>query len=215
MPPNFSPFTLRAKMIARMNKSPNCVSFFLSVVAVFCESPTTPDSLLLETSKYSSNVRFPSSSGTTPDRSLKLKSKRVSLSKSPRHPDMQQGVGVGKGGVIVNTSGKHGKPLVYVGLTPTADPCVYLYAATETQVHDNPNVAKFFLEEDMRKGTTMNLKFKQNSEEETFLPRQVAENVTFSTSKLSEIFNYFSVKPALISASRDYETFSANKVLYV
>ncbi|KAM7260263.1 hypothetical protein ACFE04_016004 [Oxalis oulophora] len=86
------------------------------------------------------------------------------------------GVGVDKGGVIVNTPGKHGKPPVYVGVTPSADPFVYLYAATETQVHDNPNLAKFFLEEDMHKGSTMNLKFKQNSEKETFLPRQVAKN---------------------------------------
>jgi hypothetical protein len=107
-------------------------------------------------------------------------------------------VGVGKGGVSVST-GHKGKP-VYVGVHPGASPFLYTYAATETQLHDDPNVALFFLEKDMHQGTTMNLHFTENSQKVSFLPRQVAEKVPFSSYKLPEIFNQFSVKPGSVEA---------------
>ncbi|MBN8152356.1 hypothetical protein J0J37_22540, partial [Vibrio vulnificus] len=56
-------------------------------------------------------------------------------------------VGVGKGGVSVNT-GYKGKP-VYVGVGQNPSPFDYLYAATATQLKEDPNVALFFLEKDM------------------------------------------------------------------
>ncbi|MUX45357.1 hypothetical protein GLN78_26280, partial [Shigella flexneri] len=66
-------------------------------------------------------------------------------------------VGVGKGGVAVNT-GKKGKP-VYVGVSKGPNPFVYNYAATADQLHDNPNIALFFLENDLKKYTKMTLHF--------------------------------------------------------
>jgi hypothetical protein len=107
-------------------------------------------------------------------------------------------VGVGKGGVSVST-GHKGKP-VNVGVTPGKNPFVYQYAATETQIHDDPNVALFFLEKDLQSGTKMNLHFTKNANTETFLPRQVSESIPFSSNKIPEILNRFSVKPGSMEA---------------
>ncbi|XP_052209358.1 BURP domain-containing protein 3 isoform X1 [Diospyros lotus] len=115
------------------------------------------------------------------------------------HPDdfrssKATNVGVGKGGVVVGTGSK-GKP-VYVGVTPGPAPFLYKYAATQDQLHDNPTVALFFLEKDMKPGRKMALHFvKSTPTGATFLPRQVAEKIPFSSDKLPEILNHFSVKP--------------------
>ncbi|KAG8657336.1 hypothetical protein MANES_03G066380v8 [Manihot esculenta] len=107
-------------------------------------------------------------------------------------------VNVGKGGVTVNT-GHKGKP-VYVGVKPGPDPFAYNYAATENQLHDDPNVALFFMEKDMYPGKTMNLHFTKNTNPTTFLPRQIANSLPFSSNKLPEIFNQFSVKEGSMEA---------------
>ncbi|KAG5412076.1 hypothetical protein IGI04_008395 [Brassica rapa subsp. trilocularis] len=111
-------------------------------------------------------------------------------------PGKRTDVGVGKGGVIVHTRHK-GRP-VYVGVTPGPNPFVYNYAASETQLHDDPKPALFFLEKDMVPGKAMNLRF--NAEDgydgkTAFLPRGEAETVPFESEKFSEILNTFSVKP--------------------
>ncbi|KAL1224299.1 BURP domain protein RD22 [Cardamine amara subsp. amara] len=108
-------------------------------------------------------------------------------------PGKRTDVGVGKGGVIVHTRHK-GKP-VYVGVTPGPNPFVYQYAASETQLHDDPKAALFFLEKDLVPGKTMNVRF--NTEDgyggkTKFLPRG---EVPFGSEKFSEILNRFSVKP--------------------
>lgn len=113
-------------------------------------------------------------------------------------PGGRTNVGVGKGGVSVST-GHKGKP-VYVGVHPGADPFNYLYAASENQLQDDPNVALFFLEKDMHPGTRMNLHFTETSETATFLPRQVAESIPFSSNRLPEILNQFSMKPGSVTA---------------
>ncbi|XP_022754555.1 BURP domain protein RD22-like isoform X2 [Durio zibethinus] len=100
----------------------------------------------------------------------------------------------GKGGVSVSTGNK-GKP-VYVNVSPF----IYRYAATETQVHDDPNVAIFFLEKDMHPRATMTLHFTENTETATFLPRQIAQKIPFSSDNLPEILNKFSVKPGSVEA---------------
>ncbi|KAG7972877.1 hypothetical protein I3843_07G203700 [Carya illinoinensis] len=107
-------------------------------------------------------------------------------------------VGVGKGGVSVNT-GHKGKP-VNVRVQPKGTPFQYQYAATENQLHDDPNVALFFLEKDLHPGTKMNLLFTKDSNEASFLPRQVTESIPFSSNKLPEILNTFSVKPRSVEA---------------
>ncbi|XP_044464593.1 BURP domain-containing protein 3-like [Mangifera indica] len=103
-------------------------------------------------------------------------------------------VNVGKGGVNVST-GPKGKPV-----NVNVSPFLYRYAASEDQLHDDPNVALFFLEKDMKVGTKMNLHFTENSNAATLLPRQVAKSIPFSSEKLPEIMNQFSVKPGSVEA---------------
>ena len=101
----------------------------------------------------------------------------------------------GKGGGGVNVHAGHkGKPVhVSVG---SKSPFDYVYAATETQLHDAPNVALFFLEKDLHSGTKLDLHFtRSTSNQATFLSRQVADSIPFSSNKVDFIFNKFSVKP--------------------
>ncbi|KAL6533915.1 hypothetical protein OROHE_013748 [Orobanche hederae] len=109
-------------------------------------------------------------------------------------PGRRTNVGVGKGGVTVGAGTRKGKP-IYVRVKPGPDPFQYLYAATETQLHDNPNVALFFLEKDLNAGNKMNLQFTRTTNEATFLPRRAAESIPFSSNKLPEILNTFSLNP--------------------
>ncbi|XP_012444310.1 BURP domain protein RD22 isoform X2 [Gossypium raimondii] len=104
-------------------------------------------------------------------------------------------VNVGGKGVGVNTGKPGGGTHVNVG-----DPFNYLYAASETQIHEDPNVALFFLEKDMHPGATMSLHFTENTEKSAFLPYQTAQKIPFSSDKLPEIFNKFSVKPGSLKA---------------
>ncbi|TQE02601.1 hypothetical protein C1H46_011757 [Malus baccata] len=100
-------------------------------------------------------------------------------------PGKRTNVGVGKGGVSVK---------------PRPNPFDYRYAATETQLHQDPNVAIFFLEKDMQRGTTMNLHFTTNSNTATFVSRETAESIPFSSNKLPEILNQFSVKSGSVES---------------
>ncbi|KAK7384900.1 hypothetical protein VNO78_30603 [Psophocarpus tetragonolobus] len=101
-------------------------------------------------------------------------------------------VNVGKGGVNVNTGPKKGKPVhVVVGKSPF----IYNYAASETQLHDDPNVALFFLQKDLHHGTKLNLQFTHTSDvEATFLPRSVADSIPFSSNNVNHILEKFSIK---------------------
>lgn len=119
-------------------------------------------------------------------------------------PGRKTKVGVGKGGVSVST-GHKGKP-VYVGVKPGPLPFLYKYAATENQLHDKPNVALFFLEKDLHPGTKMSLQFTRSSNTGTLLPRQVAKSIPFSSSKLPEILNQFSVTSGSLEAQMMEET---------
>lgn len=128
---------------------------------------------------------------------------------SVRKPGKRTKVGVGKGGVSVSMVHK-GKPVYHkdqLGLIPTIPiiptiPTVPIipivmttYGAAEDQPHDNPNVALFFMEKDLKKGTKMPLHFTKSTTPTTFLSRQVVEKIPFSSEKMPEIMNYFSVKP--------------------
>ncbi|GFP80267.1 dehydration-responsive protein rd22 [Phtheirospermum japonicum] len=109
-------------------------------------------------------------------------------------PGRRTNVGVGKGGVTVGTGTRKGKP-VYVRVKPGSNPFQYLYAATETQLQDDPNVALFFLEKDLHAGKKLNLQFTKTKNKATFLPRQTADSIPFSSNKLPEILNTFSLNP--------------------
>lgn len=102
-------------------------------------------------------------------------------------------VHVGNGGVSVHAGGK-GKH-VTVKVPGQSDPFLYNYAASETQLHDNPNVALFFVEKDLRPGTQMNLHFTKTTNDATFLPRDVAESIPFSSDRIPEILARFDVAP--------------------
>ncbi|KAK2453097.1 hypothetical protein QL285_000826 [Trifolium repens] len=71
----------------------------------------------------------------------------------------------------------------------------YISEVSETQLHDFQHVALFFLEKDLHHGTKMNMKFKNNSNYgKTFLPQEVANSIPFSSNKLENILNMFSIK---------------------
>ncbi|KAL1834664.1 hypothetical protein DCAR_0104874 [Daucus carota subsp. sativus] len=107
-------------------------------------------------------------------------------------PGDETDVGVGKGGVVVRSDHK-GKP-VYVGVSPGSNPFIYNYAASAAQLHDDPNVALFFLEKDLHQGANMELHFTRPTTQTPFLPRYVADSIPFSSNKVLEIFEKFSVK---------------------
>jgi hypothetical protein len=78
-------------------------------------------------------------------------------------------------------------------------PLFYLYALNESQIqlHDKQNVTFFFLKKDLHHGTKLNLQFKEttsNNNGTKFLPRKVANSIPFSSNKLENIFNKFSIK---------------------
>ncbi|KAG1367749.1 BURP domain-containing protein 3 [Cocos nucifera] len=109
-------------------------------------------------------------------------------------------VGVGHGGVSVNTRYPNKKKPVVVNVKPGNSPFIYNYAATETQLHDDPNVALFFLEKDLRPGAKMNLHFTQTTSSATFLPRQAAESIPFSSAKLPVILHQLSIESDSVQA---------------
>ncbi|KAF8034806.1 hypothetical protein BT93_C0967 [Corymbia citriodora subsp. variegata] len=108
-------------------------------------------------------------------------------------------VGVGEGGGVGVHTFHKGKP-VYVGVSPGLNPFNYQYAASETQLHDDRNVALFFLEKDLKPGTTMTLHFIKTSNSATFLPREEAKTLPFSSDKLSDILDHFSLTPGSVEA---------------
>ncbi|KAK3161858.1 hypothetical protein QOZ80_1BG0082350 [Eleusine coracana subsp. coracana] len=110
-------------------------------------------------------------------------------------------VGVGKGGVGVHVNPK--KKPVYVPVGPFQ----YMYAASETQLHDDPNVALFFRDRDLHAGTKMTLQFATTAGAAArFLPRAEAETVPFSTEKAPEILARFHVDPDSLQAAEMAQT---------
>ncbi|XP_016646968.1 PREDICTED: BURP domain-containing protein 5-like [Prunus mume] len=76
----------------------------------------------------------------------------------------------------------------------------------ETYPLGNKDLAIFFLEKDMRPGTTMKFQFPRNSNTATFLPRESTQSIPFSSNKLPEILNHFSVKPPSVEAKTIKQT---------
>ncbi|KAA3489795.1 BURP domain protein RD22-like [Gossypium australe] len=73
-------------------------------------------------------------------------------------------------------------------------------AGNSKQEFEDGNMATnkdvFFFESKLRPGTKMNLKvLTSKASETTFLPRPVADSIPFSTKKVAQVLNYFSVQP--------------------
>ncbi|CAL5431608.1 unnamed protein product [Camellia sinensis] len=97
-----------------------------------------------------------------------------------------------------------GKP-VYGGVS-RAIQSNYGFSATADQLHYNPNIVIFFLENDLKKYTKMTLRFTRITTSTIFLPRQVAEKIPFSSKKMPQILDYFSVKPNSMEAKAIKQT---------
>ncbi|XP_021986814.1 BURP domain-containing protein 3-like [Helianthus annuus] len=76
----------------------------------------------------------------------------------------------------------------------------YTEATPENQLKDNPNAALFFFENGLHLGKEMNLYFTKNDQKATFLPREIADSIPFSSNKLPQIYNEFSVNPDSVEA---------------
>ncbi|KAL9230320.1 hypothetical protein vseg_005688 [Gypsophila vaccaria] len=111
----------------------------------------------------------------------------------------------GKGGASVTVGGPKGKHAsVYVPGKPF--PFVYQYAATKTQLEDNPNVALFFVENDLKLRTQMTLYFTSSANKAPFLPYPIAQSIPFSSDKMMEIYRRFGVTPGSREAEIMKET---------
>ncbi|CAL2234802.1 unnamed protein product [Prunus armeniaca] len=77
---------------------------------------------------------------------------------------------------------------------------------SDNQLLHYKELAIFFFEKDMSPGATMKFQFPRNSNTATFLPRESAQSIPFSSNKLPEIFNHFSLKPTSVEAKTIKET---------
>ncbi|PKU79924.1 BURP domain-containing protein 3 [Dendrobium catenatum] len=127
----------------------------------------------------------------------------VGVQTGPTHKPGGTTVNVGKGGVGVDVKPK-GKPvLVHVS------PFIYNYAATDTQLHDNPAVALFFLRQDLRRGKQFTLQLAEGGgAAKSFIPRSSAESVPFSTAELPAILSRFSIPVGSAQAAATEKTLS-------
>ncbi|CAO2825899.1 unnamed protein product [Amaranthus hypochondriacus] len=112
------------------------------------------------------------------------------------------GVNVGNNGVDIR-SGKPnkgstnvhvGKGGTWVDVHPKGHPFLYKYAATQTQLKDNPNIALFFLQKHLKPGTQMNLHFTKSPNGAILLPRKISESIPLSSDKIPQILTRFNVK---------------------
>jgi len=101
----------------------------------------------------------------------------------------------GKGGPLVNVHGPKGKHL-YVSVKPRKPfPFRYKYAATKTQLEDNPNIALFFVEKDLNPRSEMTLQFAKSTNDAPVLPRLISQTIPFSSDKMPEIYHQLDVTP--------------------
>ncbi|KAK4756574.1 hypothetical protein SAY87_006701 [Trapa incisa] len=114
------------------------------------------------------------------------------------NPGRRTSAGARKGGAPITAPSRRKSFLI--GVIPIFSPFLYFYAASQTQLHHDPNVALFFLEKDLVKGKTMSLHFTKSANLAAFLPRQDAASIPFSSKSLPGVMDYFSVKPGSVEA---------------
>ncbi|KAJ9555879.1 hypothetical protein OSB04_010493 [Centaurea solstitialis] len=102
--------------------------------------------------------------------------------------------------VVGSGSGSSNSPFLYHA---------YKDAATHDQLKYDPNLVIFFFENELQRGKGMNLNFtKTTTPFSTFLPREVAETIPFSSKKLLEICARFDIKPDTLDSRLMNETLS-------
>ncbi|KAH9620772.1 hypothetical protein KSS87_003300 [Heliosperma pusillum] len=112
----------------------------------------------------------------------------------------------GKDGAVVTVGGPKGKhPVVFVKPRKPF-PFVYKYAATQTQLHDNPNVALFMVEKDLKPRTQINMQFTKSTNSASFLPRSIAESIPFSSETMSNVYQRLGITPGSSEAEAIKET---------
>ncbi|OAY67177.1 BURP domain-containing protein 3, partial [Ananas comosus] len=87
-----------------------------------------------------------------------------------------------------------------VGPGPYAGFFSYHYAASETQLRDDPSMALFFLEKDLRPGKKMTLHFPEVASGPAFLPRKEADAIPLSVEKLPKVLGRFGIQPDSVEA---------------
>ncbi|CAL8996591.1 unnamed protein product, partial [Prunus brigantina] len=78
--------------------------------------------------------------------------------------------------------------------------------AAEDKLLVHPTQRSFFLEKEMQPGTTMKYSLGRNINGECFLPRKIAQSIPFSSAKLPEVLNKFSMEPTSVEAAVIQET---------
>ncbi|XP_039142992.1 BURP domain protein RD22-like [Dioscorea cayenensis subsp. rotundata] len=128
------------------------------------------------------------------DDELKTKMTSVDVSKVGVNVDTRKG----HTGVNVDPKNHHKKRQRVVVTVPKYGPFLYNYAASDTQLKDDPNVALFFLEKDLHPGTELktNFNFTYNNKGTTFfVSSKKANSIPFSSSKLAQILTRLSIEP--------------------
>ncbi|KAL9230314.1 hypothetical protein vseg_005683 [Gypsophila vaccaria] len=105
----------------------------------------------------------------------------------------------GVGSVKSGAEKKH----VYAKLKPGLKPFDYNYASNKSI---SLGRSLFFLEKDMKHGHQMTINFPKSTNEATFLPKEKARSLPFSTHKMPEILHEFSVQPGSLEAQIIEET---------
>lgn len=95
---------------------------------------------------------------------------------------------------------RHGtRPGVFANEKPTDSNFQGYGADTRSQIQD-PSLTIFFLEKDLHPGANMTLHFIRPTTGATFLPRQAADSIPFSSTRLPEILSRLSITPNSIEA---------------
>ncbi|BFG18611.1 hypothetical protein CerSpe_048850 [Prunus speciosa] len=99
-------------------------------------------------------------------------------------------------------------PKNFVGYNHHAveDRTLVIYTKNDDTNLKDPTQRIFFLEKEIKSGTTMKYSLGRKIAGETFLPRKTAESIPFSSAKLPEILNKFSMKPGSVEAAVIQET---------
>ncbi|CAI9268371.1 unnamed protein product [Lactuca saligna] len=103
-----------------------------------------------------------------------------------------------------NTNAGVGKR--YIGVTHKT--VILIYSVSMDELKVDPNEVSFFLENDLHEGTEMKLHFVKDDKKAAFLPRQVADSIPFSSNKLPQIYNKFSIKSNSVEAKSMKQTLS-------